>query len=236
VGADQLESILKSRRVVPQVRSAFLHVGAISSNSEKVLRHLDPHADPAVVLWHSLTIKASGNSTALCITRLRLVCVTAQQQFEKVLRCVLTATKRNPGQFTVPGLCRLLPQLVGSFDPGGGAGGQLPPGSGLSTSNVSDFPPDVAPSENICNQPQQSGADRGCIALSRAGLSSDPTRLLEKSPGAFQYRLQMLENLRFADRLFDDRYALQRNGRGKLERAGKNDDGHALIAKVGNQA
>src|ERR1700722_16037930 len=35
---------------------------------------------------------------------------------------VLTALKRNPGQSTVPGLCRLLPQLVTSCDPGGGVG------------------------------------------------------------------------------------------------------------------
>jgi hypothetical protein len=38
-------------------------------------------------------------------------------------KIVLTATKRNPGQFTLPGFYRLLPQLVGSCDPGGGVGG-----------------------------------------------------------------------------------------------------------------
>jgi hypothetical protein len=32
----------------------------------------------------------------------------------------LTATKINPGQLKLPGLYRLLPQLEGSFDPGGG--------------------------------------------------------------------------------------------------------------------
>jgi hypothetical protein len=31
----------------------------------------------------------------------------------------------------LPGFYRLLPQLVGSCDPGGGAGGWVPPGSGL---------------------------------------------------------------------------------------------------------
>jgi hypothetical protein len=34
-------------------------------------------------------------------------------------KIVLTVTKRNPGQFTLPGFYRLLPQLVGSCDPGG---------------------------------------------------------------------------------------------------------------------
>jgi hypothetical protein len=34
-------------------------------------------------------------------------------------KIVLTATKRNPEQFTLPGFYRLLPQLVGSCDPGG---------------------------------------------------------------------------------------------------------------------
>jgi len=38
-------------------------------------------------------------------------------------KIVLTATKRNPGQFTLPGFYRLLPQLVGSCDPGGEVGG-----------------------------------------------------------------------------------------------------------------
>ena len=38
-------------------------------------------------------------------------------------KIVLTATKRNPGQFTLPGFYRLLPQLVGSSDPGGEVGG-----------------------------------------------------------------------------------------------------------------
>jgi len=38
-------------------------------------------------------------------------------------KIVLTVTKRNPGQFTLPGFYRLLPQLVGSRDPGGGVGG-----------------------------------------------------------------------------------------------------------------
>jgi hypothetical protein len=38
-------------------------------------------------------------------------------------KIVLTVTKRNPGQFTLPGFYRLLPQLVGSCDPGGGVGG-----------------------------------------------------------------------------------------------------------------
>jgi hypothetical protein len=31
----------------------------------------------------------------------------------------LTATKKNPGQSTLPGLLQLLPQLVGSYDLGG---------------------------------------------------------------------------------------------------------------------
>ena len=31
--------------------------------------------------------------------------------------------ERTPGQSTLPGFCRLLPQLVGSFDPGGGVSG-----------------------------------------------------------------------------------------------------------------
>ena len=43
-------------------------------------------------------------------------------------KIVLTVTKRNPGQFTLPGFYRLLPQLVGSCDPGGGVGGWGPPG------------------------------------------------------------------------------------------------------------
>jgi hypothetical protein len=34
-------------------------------------------------------------------------------------KIVLTVTKRNPEQFTLPGFYRLLPQLVGSCDPGG---------------------------------------------------------------------------------------------------------------------
>jgi hypothetical protein len=41
---------------------------------------------------------------------------------------VLTATEKNPGQFTLPGFYRLLPQLVGSCDPGGEVGGWGPPG------------------------------------------------------------------------------------------------------------
>jgi hypothetical protein len=40
----------------------------------------------------------------------------------------LTAKKRNPGQSTLPGFYRLLPQLVGSCDPGGRVSGDgLPP-------------------------------------------------------------------------------------------------------------
>ena len=35
-------------------------------------------------------------------------------------KIVLTVTKRKPGQFTLPGFYRLLPQLVDSCDPGGG--------------------------------------------------------------------------------------------------------------------
>ena len=38
-------------------------------------------------------------------------------------KTLLTVTKKNPGQSTLPGLCRLLPQLVGSYDPGGGVSG-----------------------------------------------------------------------------------------------------------------
>jgi hypothetical protein len=34
-------------------------------------------------------------------------------------KIVLTVTKRNPGQFTLSGFYRLLPQLVGYCDPGG---------------------------------------------------------------------------------------------------------------------
>ena len=50
----------------------------------------------------------------------------------------LTATEKNPGQDTRSrGLCRLLPQLVSSFDPGDGVSGDgVPPGSGLSISNL----------------------------------------------------------------------------------------------------
>jgi hypothetical protein len=43
-------------------------------------------------------------------------------------KIVLTATKRNPGQFTLSGFYRLLPQLVGSCDPGAGLGDGVPPG------------------------------------------------------------------------------------------------------------
>jgi hypothetical protein len=43
-------------------------------------------------------------------------------------KIVLTATKRKPGQFTLPGFYRLLPQLVGSCDPGGEVGNGGPPG------------------------------------------------------------------------------------------------------------
>jgi hypothetical protein len=39
-----------------------------------------------------------------------------------LVKIVLTVTKRNSGQFTLPGFCRLLPQLVGSCDPGGEVG------------------------------------------------------------------------------------------------------------------
>jgi hypothetical protein len=42
-------------------------------------------------------------------------------------RSPLNRLKRNPGHLTLPGFCRLLHQLVGSCDAGGGAGGQLPP-------------------------------------------------------------------------------------------------------------
>ena len=35
----------------------------------------------------------------------------------------LTVTKKNPGQSHSRGFYRLLPQLVGSFDPGGGVSG-----------------------------------------------------------------------------------------------------------------
>ena len=42
----------------------------------------------------------------------------------------LTDTKRTPGSPLSRGLCRLLPQLVGSYDPGGGVSGMgMPPGS-----------------------------------------------------------------------------------------------------------
>jgi hypothetical protein len=41
---------------------------------------------------------------------------------------MLTATKRNTGQFTLSGFYRLLPQLAGSCDPGGEVGGWGPPG------------------------------------------------------------------------------------------------------------
>ncbi len=44
----------------------------------------------------------------------------------------VTATKKNPEAETLPGFYRLLPQLVGSFDPGGvrGVGGRgMPSGS-----------------------------------------------------------------------------------------------------------
>jgi hypothetical protein len=46
--------------------------------------------------------------------------VTLEQQISEMSFWALTATKRNPGQSTLPGFYRLLPQLVGSFDPGGG--------------------------------------------------------------------------------------------------------------------
>jgi hypothetical protein len=42
-------------------------------------------------------------------------------------KSVLTVTEKNPGEFTLPGFYRLLPQLVGSCDPGGehrGMGGR----------------------------------------------------------------------------------------------------------------
>jgi hypothetical protein len=43
-----------------------------------------------------------------------------------------------PGSPRSRGLCRLLPQLVGSFDPGGGCRGMgMPPGSRLSIQNLS---------------------------------------------------------------------------------------------------
>jgi hypothetical protein len=38
-------------------------------------------------------------------------------------KIVLTVTKRNPGQFMLPGFYRLLPQPVGSCNPGGEVGG-----------------------------------------------------------------------------------------------------------------
>jgi hypothetical protein len=40
----------------------------------------------------------------------------------------LTVTEKNPEQNTLPGFYRLLPQLVGSCDPGGEVGGWGPPG------------------------------------------------------------------------------------------------------------
>jgi hypothetical protein len=43
-------------------------------------------------------------------------------------KSVLTVTKKNPEQFTLSGFYRLLPQLVGSCDPGGEVGGWGPPG------------------------------------------------------------------------------------------------------------
>ena len=43
-------------------------------------------------------------------------------------KIVLTVTKRNSGQFMLRGFYRLLPQLVGSCDPGGEVGGWGPPG------------------------------------------------------------------------------------------------------------
>jgi hypothetical protein len=50
-------------------------------------------------------------------------------KYTRLGKSVLTATKRDPGQFTLPGFYRLLPQLVGSCDPGGaGLGDRAPPG------------------------------------------------------------------------------------------------------------
>jgi hypothetical protein len=63
--------------------------------------------------------------------------VALQQQLVEVFFCPAIATEKNPGQSTLPGFYRLLPQLVGSFDPGGGVSGDgLPPGSGLFNSYV----------------------------------------------------------------------------------------------------
>jgi hypothetical protein len=55
--------------------------------------------------------------------------VTRTQHALKISLGPLTATEKNPGQSTLPGFYRLLPQLVGSCDPGGRVSGDgLPPG------------------------------------------------------------------------------------------------------------
>jgi hypothetical protein len=55
-----------------------------------------------------------------------------------------TATKKNPGQSTVPGSLRLLPQLVGSFDPGGGC-------RGMGAARVGPLNPNSKPTRITCN-------------------------------------------------------------------------------------
>ena len=50
------------------------------------------------------------------------------------IKTELTATKRNPGQFTLPGLLQFVASACRLFDPGG-VGGWGTPGSGLDSFN-----------------------------------------------------------------------------------------------------
>jgi hypothetical protein len=57
----------------------------------------------------------------------------------------LIATKKNLEAATLRGFYKLLPQLVGSFDPGGGVRGLgMPPGSNLSIPILYDCLPDMS--------------------------------------------------------------------------------------------
>jgi hypothetical protein len=97
--------------------------------------------------------------------------VTRLQQASNVFFCQLTATKKNPGAGTLPGLCRLLPQLVVRSGRRRGVGGWVTP-SGLTTldqrsrSNASRRNVAVVP---ILLTASLLGRDRGSHAASRSG-------------------------------------------------------------------
>jgi hypothetical protein len=63
---------------------------------------------------------SSGRLNGLQIQSVTLTSSFCLQQHPDISAWSLIATKRNPEQFTLPGFYRLLPQLVGSFDPSAG--------------------------------------------------------------------------------------------------------------------